>query len=55
MRIANSTIIYNFLASLNKSQQRMNTIQEAPHPASLVLTYRPQGGMYVSPPGGRRL
>jgi flagellar hook-associated protein 3 FlgL len=28
MRVANSTIIYNFLSSLNKSQQRMNTIQE---------------------------
>lgn len=28
MRIANSTIIYNFLSSLNKSQQRMNKYQE---------------------------
>jgi flagellar hook-associated protein 3 FlgL len=36
MRIASSTIIYNFLASLNKSQQRMNTIQEQLSDGKLV-------------------
>lgn len=36
MRIANSTIIYNFLYSLNKSQQRMNTIQEQLSDGKLV-------------------
>ncbi len=36
MRIANSTIIYNFLSSLNKSQQRMNRIQEQLSDGKLV-------------------
>jgi flagellar hook-associated protein 3 FlgL len=36
MRIASSTIIYNFLASLNKSQQRMNATQEQLSDGKLV-------------------
>ena len=36
MRIANNTIIYNFLTSLNKSQQRMNTLQEQLSDGKLV-------------------
>lgn len=36
MRIANNTMIYNFLSSLNKSQQRMNTIQEQLSDGKLV-------------------
>ncbi len=36
MRIANTTIIYNFLSSLNKSQQRMNTYQEQLSDGKLV-------------------
>ncbi len=36
MRVANSTIIYNFLSSLNKSQQRMNGYQEQLSDGKLV-------------------
>lgn len=36
MRVANSTIIYNFLSSLNKSQQRMNAYQEQLSDGKLV-------------------
>lgn len=36
MRIANSTMIYNFLSGLNKSQGRMNTFQEQLSDGKLV-------------------